>query len=551
MVLRGFGNSPVPSEMFIPPGTVPPITDVTYAGTYPLRHYLTNPPITTPEFPSNPPRATNKAPVRPFAPYDRLTNTRATTAQLGSLRGLSSVGALPAGAYSGAVGRVIRRLDADTGAGLRGQIVGARLYGAPPMHLHGMLGAAPPTLDLSAGGKHTVFEVVAFTSSDSSVVKGQIVGKSVVLTALKAGRATIEIATVEGKRQSFPVTVTGLTPEQGMALAQQTFNQIKSITGTTPPLNIDWQDAGVLRANYDLIYPVIRKIKNTADALSGYAGAKFQAQFMMNVLNTIKGNANLRTLREGILARYPTISPTSDSGAFGPRGRECGRNSVSGVVFHDLYTFGKSVNTAQAVLNATMQIANLAAPIVNAFVPGAGEVISKATASVESVAAQAMVPFATDPKRLISNFGNAICVAIAGGPNAQPLASRAAAILRDKVITSWTLYRSQAGLRGATAAETLTEAQAALAELQTLDTPAAFTPAENTAFNQAKAGVESATPSLGPGGGDAGGGGPGPGTGLDRREGGGGEQKSGGIPGWAIAAGALAVIGGGFLLLRK
>jgi hypothetical protein len=540
MVLRGFGNTPIPGEMFIPPGTVPPITDVTYAGTYPLRHYLTNPPITTPSYPANPPRATNKAPVRPFAPYDRLTNTRATTAQLGSLRGHEQMhlGALSAGAYSGAVGRVIRRLDADTGAGLRGQIVGARLHGAPPMHMHGMLGgmhgmlgAAPSTLDLSAGGKHTVFEVEAFTSSDPSVVKGQIVGRSVVLTALKAGRATIEVATVDGRRQSFPVTVTSLTPEQGMALAQQTFNQIKNITGSAPPLNIDWQDAGVLRANYDLIYPIIRKIKNTIP--SGlYAGARFQSEFMLGVLNTIKNNPSIQTLREGILVYRPGITPT---GGFASRvtsretARECGRNSVSGVVFHDLYTFGKSVAVAQEILATTLKIANLAAPIVNAYLPGAGAAISKATASVEAVAGQAMVPFATDPKRLISNFGNAICIAVVGGPNAQPLASRSAAILRDKVVTSWTLYRSQAGLRGATADETLTEAQAALAELQTLDTPAAFTPAENAAFNQARAGVESTTPPLAPGGG----------------------QASGGIPGWAIALGAVTIIGGGFLLLRR
>ena len=545
MVLRGFGNTPVPVEMFIPPGTTPPITDVTYAGTYPLRHYLTNPPITTPSYPANPPRATNKAPVRAFAPYDRLTNTRATTAQLGSLRGHEQMhlGALSAGAYSGAVGRVIRHLDADTGAGLRGQIVGTRLHGAPPAHLHGMLGgmlgAAPSTLDMKQGFPQDVPDVARFVIADPRTVKGQIVGSRLVLVGIKAGTTKVEVESPAGTRSEIAVTVQGLIPAEQIALATQTFNEIKSLTGSPETLKIDWQDADVLRANYDLIKSVLQPIRDKVFSMPGYRPQEYQSQFLLNVLDTAKNNPQLRTLREVVLKLVPNVASDPEF-RNGTGGRQCGRNSQTGVVFHDLYTFTRDYMTFVQITNAVLKVAEVVGKVWSAFDPVTGKSISEGAKAARAVAAPAMVEFGTEPKRLVSNFGNAVCVAISGGIAAQPVTLRAAATLRKRAEVAANRYKlltaagrlSGLGAMPTTAAEAKEQAQQALAELDALDVPSAFTPAENARLEEARALVNAGT-SLAPGGGQQ------------------QEQKSGGIPGWAIAAGAVAVIGGGILLLRR
>lgn len=554
MVLRGFGNTPINDEMFIPPGVTPPITDVTYAGTYPLRHYLTNPPITTPEFPSNPPRATNKAPVRAFAPYDRLTNTRATTAQFGSLRGMTTMGALPAGAYSGAVGRVIRRLDPDTGAGLRGQMLHTRLHGydAPPAHLHGAhgaylhgLGAMPDALELKQAIPQDVADVARFTIADPRTVKGQLVGTRLVLVGVKEGSTKVEVEDTSGTRSVIGLTVKGLLPAEQMAVAQETFNAIKSITGSRPDLRIDWQDADVLRANYDLIYPVLRRIRNAAVDTPGFRPQEFQSNFLINALEHARANPSLRTLRDVILNKWPGIA--ADPGfRNGTGGRECGRNSVTKVVFHDLYTFTRDYHAAGKITNVILTIADVVGKVWSTFDPATGKTISETSKAVRAVAAPALAEYGTDPKRLVSNFGNAVCVAIAGGPSAQPVATRAAATLRQQAIAAAAAYRTlggSAGLSGfgaapATAAEAREQGQAALAQLETLDAPGAFTPAENAQLAEARATLNAGT-SLGPASGGSG-----------SRNGAGGSTESKGIPGWVWGAGALAVIGG-VLLFRK
>jgi hypothetical protein len=557
MVIRGFGNSPVPSEMFIPPGTVPPITDVTYAGSYPLRHYLTNPPITTPEYPANPPRATNKAPVRAFAPYDRLTNTRATTAQiptaqLGSLRGMTAMGALPAGAYSGAVGRVVRVLDPSTGAGLRGQVVGARLHGydAPPPHLHGAhgahmygvshrgLGAMPDALELKQAIPQDVADVARFTIADPRTVKGQLVGTRLVLVGVKEGSTKVEVESPAGTRSEISLTVKGLLPAEQMAVAQETFNAIKSLTGSPPTLKIDWQDAGVLRANYDLIYPVLRRIRNAAVDTPGFRPQEFQSQFLINVLDTAKANPNLRTLREVVLKIDPNL-PNATEWRNGTEGRQCRRNSVSGVVFHDLYTFTRDYHTAGKITNVILTIADVVGKIWSMADPATGKIISDSSAAVRAVAAPALAEYGTDPKRLVSNFGNAVCVALAGGNGAMPVAIRAAAELRKRAWLAnqrYKLLKAAGRLSGLgapmpnTAEEARQQAQAALAQLETLDTPGAFTPAENAQLAEVRTEVNAGT-SLGPSRG--------------------GTTESKGVPGWIWGVGALALIGGGFLLFRK
>jgi hypothetical protein len=537
MVLRGFGNSPVPSEMFIPPGTVPPITDVTYAGSYPLRHYITNPPITTPEFPSNPPRATNKAPVRPFEPYDRLTNTRATTAQLGSLRQAASLGALPAGAYSGAVGRVVRALDPNTGAGLRGQIVGARLHGhdAPPSYLHGahgayMLGAAPDALELKQGIPQDVPDVARFTIADPRTVKGQIVGSRLVLLGIKEGSTKVEVQSPAGARSEITLTVKGLIPTEQMALATQTFNEIKSLTASPSELKIDWQDADVIRANADLIKSVLQPIRDKVKTFPGYRPQEYQSQFLLNVVDTAKANPNLRTLREVVLKLVPNVESDANF-----RSRECGRNSVSGVVFHDLYTFTRDYMTFVQITNAVMKVAEIVGKVWSTFDPVTGGAISQEAKAARAVAAPAMAEFGTEPKRLVANFGNAVCVAISGGIAAMPVTLRAAATLRKRAEVAANRVKlltaagrlSGLGATPANAAEAKEQAQQALAQLAALDVPGAFTAAENAKLEEARA-IVNADTSLAPS-----------------------TAAAGGVPGWVWGAGAVAVLGVGYLVFRK
>jgi len=568
MVLRGFGNTPVPAEMFIPPGTVPPITDVTYAGTYPLRHYLTNPPITTPEYPANPPRATNKAPVRAFAPYDRLTHTRATTAQiptaqLGSLRDMASMGALPAGAYSGAVGRVVRALDPATGAGLRGQIVGARLHGhdAPPAYLHGAhgaylhgLGAAPEALELKQAIPQDLPDVARFVIADPRTVKGQIVGTRLVLVGIKEGTTKVEVEDTAGTRSVIALTVKGLLPTEQMAVAQQTFNEIKSLTRSPAELKIDWQDADVLRANYDLIYPILRKLFATARDLgkvtNTYRPERYQALQLLRILANAKARPDLKTLREVI---FSTPVPYTEDGTtigvptpataatWSTSSREC--TVEGGVRYRALYAFARDYTTFVDIVNVTLKVAEIVGKVWGTFDPATGKAISDGAKAAAAVAAPALADFARDPKRLVADFGGAVCVAVAGGNGAMPITIRAAAELRKRAWLAGQRYKllTAAGrLSGlgspipATAAEACEQAQEALARLETLDTPSAFTPAENAQLAEVRSEVNAGTslaPSR-PSGGDE------------------GATESKGVPGWVWAAGAVAVLGGGFLLLR-
>jgi hypothetical protein len=559
MVLRGFGNTPVNGDMFIPPGVTPPITDVTYAGTYPLRHYLTNPPITTPEFPSNPPRATNKAPVRAFAPYDRLTNTRATTAQLGSLRGAAALGALPAGAYSGAVGRVVRVLDPDTGAGLRGQMLHTRLHGydAPPAHLHGAhgaylhgLGAMPEALELKQAIPQDVADVARFTIADTRTVKGQLVGTRLVLVGVKEGSTKVEVEDTSGTRSVIGLTVKGLLPAEQMAVAQQTFNEIKSLTGSRPDLRIDWQDADVLRANYDLIYPILRKLFATARDLGAapntYRPERYQALQLLRILVNAKSRPDLKTLREVVFSTPSyTESGTSISvptpataTTWSTSSREC--TVEGGVRYRKLYAFARDYTTFVDITNAALKITEIVGKVWSMFDPATGKIISDGAKAAAAIAAPAMAEFARSPKSLVADFGGAVCLAVAGGTAAMPVTVRAASELRKRAWLANQRYKllkaagrsSGVGALPATAEEARQQAQEALAKLETLDTPGAFTPAENAQIAEVRAEVNAGT-SLGP-----------------SRNGGDTTEESKGIPGWVWGAGALAVIGG-VLLLRK
>jgi hypothetical protein len=478
MVLRGFGNTPVPVEMFIPPGTTPPITDVTYAGTYPLRHYLTNPPITTPSYPANPPRATNKAPVRPFAPYDRLTNTRATTAQLGSLRGHEQMhlGALSAGQYSGAVGRVIRHLDADTGAGLRGQIVGARIHGAPPMHMHGMLGgmlgrglglpSVPPnqldlTVSLAIG---TADQPTVYTKTGVNnyvVIKGvdritctynesrkELKIKVLPVAADVEASILISYTTPAGVERHLPILILKATAAAiGNAIAETASkaNDILRAAGRPSIPAIDWQDANVVRGNYEAIRKNILAARKTVYCGDGCMN---QTRILLEILDAAKQNPQARTLRQ-VLEIYCASRGNTVEAILGGY-----VNEPAGWAFRRAVQAAVDAQTGEivAAISAQVIVATVSA-ILGAVTMGAGAVIAL-TLSQTAVQMAARQFDVMDTRAMLRAFGGGIKVAVQN-PNAIPAVMDATVLAMQDVRQAAAVIVAQAsaGFRGTPAQE--------------------------------------------------------------------------------------------------
>lgn len=371
--------------------------------------------------------------------------------------------------------------------------------------------AGDDALELRQGYPQDVPGVARFTIADPGVVKGQIIGTKLMLVGVKGGVTSVEVANAAGARREIKVTVKALIPAEQMAFAQETFDQIKALTSSPATLKIDWQDADVLRANYDLIFPVLRRIRNAAVDTPGFRPQEFQSEFLINVLDTARANPNLRTLRDIVLKIDPDL-PNATEWRNGTEGRQCRRNSVSGVVFHDLYTFTRDYHTAGKITNVILTIADVVGKIYSMVDPATGKIIADSSKAARAVAAPALAEYGTDPKRLVSNFGNAVCVALAGGAGALPVAARAALSLRAKVISEARKYRASLLLANDTRrpAERRAEsaaaaqgqklaAQDALVKLATFDVPAAFTAAQNAELEAAKA-VVNADTSLAPGG---------------------------------------------------
>jgi hypothetical protein len=484
MVLRGFGNTPIPGEMFIPPGTVPPITDVTYAGTYPLRHYLTNPPITTPSYPANPPRATNKAPVRPFAPYDRLTNTRATTAQLGSLRGHEQMhlGALTAGQYSGAVGRVIRRLDADTGAGLRGQIVGTRLHGAPPMHLHGMLGGmhggmhgrglgapslppsqvdTPVSLAVSTTDQPTVYTKAGV--NNYVVIKGgdritctynesrkELKIKVLPVATDVEASILISYTTPAGVERHLPIIILKATAAAVTAAtinALDAANKLLAASGQAPVPSIDWQSADVLRSSRSAIRPPIRSLNRRL-----VCGPKCtrQTQILLDILDCAQQNPQAKTLRKVLDIYVTTAAPDKTVEQFfapytNRHPDDCFPDAIEGAI-NDKF--------AEAIANITAAVASaVISAVLGAITMGAGAALALTLSG--AVLNMAAAQFKTmESKTLIRRFGKAIKAAVEN-KDLKPAAMQVTALAMQDVTQAAAVIVAQAnaGFRGTQAQE--------------------------------------------------------------------------------------------------
>jgi hypothetical protein len=379
--------------------------------------------------------------------------------------------------------------------------------------------AGDDALELRQGYPQDVPGVARFTIADPGVVKGQIIGTKLVLVGVKGGVTSVEAANAAGARREIKVTVKALIPAEQMALAQETFDQIKALTSSPAALKIDWQDADVLRANYDLIYPVLRRIRNAVTDAPLFRPQEFQSNFLIEVLNTARSNPQLKTLRDVVLAMRPKLTSLEVPEAADFRRRECTRNSVTNVVFHDLYTFTRDYHTAGKITNVILTIADVVGKIYSMVDPATGKIIADSSKAARAVAAPALAEYGADPKRLVSGFGNAVCVAITGGVSALPVAARAALSLRATAISEARRYRASLLLANDTRrpAERRAEsaaaaqgqklaAQDALAKLVTLDVPSAFTAAQNAELEEARATVNADT-SLAPGGASTGGGG--------------------------------------------
>jgi hypothetical protein len=383
------------------------------------------------------------------------------------------------------------------------------------------LGVARDALELRQGYPQDVPDVVKYTIADTGTLKGQIIGTKLVLVGVKDGVTSVEVADAAGTRREIKVTVKALIPAEQMALAQETFDKIKALTSSPAALKIDWQDADVLRANYDLIYPVLRRIRNAVTDAPLFRPQEFQSQFLIDVLNTARNNPQAKTLRDVILIKNAKLTSLDVPGAEDFKRRECTRNSVTNVVFHDLYTFTRDYHTAGKITNVILTIADVVGKIYSMVDPATGKIITDSSKAARAVAAPALAEYGADPKKLVSGFGNAVCVAITGGAAALPVAARAALSLRAKAISEARKYRASLLLANdtrrpeerrkesaAAAQSQKIAAQEALARLATLDVPGAFTAAQNVELEEARTIVNADTAlEPGRGGAPAGGGG--------------------------------------------
>ena len=343
-------------------------------------------------------------------------------------------------------------------------------------------------------------DVARFTIADPSILRGQIVGTKLLTVGLKAGSTRLELETTSGGRKTYTVTVEELVPTEQIREAVNLFNQAKSI-GNAPGVDLDWQDASVLRASYDQLYPSLRKLYLAA--LTEAAGSdtfrpqRYQALFLMRVLVNAKARPDLATLREVVLTmpsytdRGTTVNtPTGPVGGWSPSGRECSRNSRTGVVFHDLYVYARDRETLFDIARVTVNVAEWLINLFSSDEDDSGGENSSAASTIKAAASAASeyIPeFAVSPKKIVSGLGNAVCVALAGTAAALPVTARAAVALRAKAIRQARYYRTSLILANDTGRPEEKRAESeALAQLALLDAPRTFTAAQNAELEEAK-----------------------------------------------------------------
>lgn len=309
---RGFGNSPA-GDMTLPDGNIPGITNVRYAGMVPYRNGVTNPPITTPQFPNNAPRATNKSPIALHPVVDNLTLTRPTHTMLGSI---------PAGGYRGAVGQVVRSTDQNVGAGLRGVMVSGRLGSHAPQGYRGYAsfgGLSGPTageVDLTGGGSRSIPNVQAFkvVSGAQYIVCSQDASKTLLILALPvAGRAQVTYTTGTAStpvETTININITEPTTGEaiqnvltsGKAIADGIAADLRARQEIAVDGGVDWQDASFWRASNTALVKCVTNIRK--GVWCGEYCMETQCDLILRILATANADENkhFQTLREILVA---------------------------------------------------------------------------------------------------------------------------------------------------------------------------------------------------------------------------------------------------------
>jgi hypothetical protein len=406
--------------MTLPDGNIPGITNVRYAGMVPYRNGVTNPPITTPQFPNNAPRATNKSPIALHPVVDNLTLTRPTHTMLGSI---------PAGGYRGAVGQVVRSTDQNVGAGLRGVMVSGRLGSHAPQGYRGYAsfnglggptagdagytapraivvdaavtikcGLQAPSIDRVASFRVTSGEnlISCHTTAGTLWIRG-LIGEGAAsvtysLTATPLVDHTLAITVSKGE---------GLTGEDALQAGLETVAEVGAIleqASGKPAPDIDWQDAEILRG-------VAKPLIDSYAKLRRAFGIKFRARGdltqMIEILQCAQTHPELQTLN-AVLVRYHSDQNTSmslvlnqvGSGPTRPYNRAQNFSAYQG-----------GVEAVMAVVAVVVQVVgSILATVYPAFAP-----LIMAVVAIVGKVAQALRGF--NCQKMIQAFGMGIRVA--------------------------------------------------------------------------------------------------------------------------------------------
>lgn len=444
---HGFGNSPA-GDMMLPEGDIPGITNVRYAGMTPYRNGVTNPPITTPQFPNNAPRATNKSPIALHPVVDNLTLTRPTHTMLGSL---------PAGGYRGAVGQVVRNTDQNVGAGLRGVMVSGRLGSHAPQGYRGYsgfngLGTAPVTdaaIPLFCGTSTDISRVASFrvTSGQDNVNCIIRSGDLYIRAICVEGTASITYTLTAAPTVDHTVTINvtkSITLAEVVETATSTVKEIQAIvqaaTGAAAPA-IDWQDAEILRGNAPAIKgPLLELWKYHA---TGPTAMKELRQ-MMDILTTASANPSLQTLHD-VLQKYSSDKGGTIATWVLPRCGSGGHGEPYGHAAR-VAAYAEDALIVMKVVNAVVQIVGT---VLSSVFPAFALLIA-ACVAVVGMAAKALEGFSC--KRLIRAFGAAIRKAALATDTAgiTPIRLQGNALVRTGVVNTAgpLIAQAQAGYKG-------------------------------------------------------------------------------------------------------
>jgi len=463
---------------------VPHIVDVTHAGLTPLERFILNPPTTSPGFPQNPPRAVARLPLRPADVHEPLTMTRPPGV------GLS---ALPAGAYAGSVGRLVlmhglARYD-DTRQAYAPELSYVAL---------GSTGGSAETITIKAGQSHKISNVERFRITDSRVMVGQQVGRDLHLIARTVGMTTVKYTPI-GRTEEISVKfkVERITKEDAVKASVAIFQRIKNII-KRPALQLDWNDAEVLRNYRQTIRDVLRPISNAARDL-GYTKAMNRLNFLLMVLDVAHANPHLVTLHQ--VLQEVKKQPWGDAASFH---NVCVVDFKDDIPFRWGYDFAATWTTFIDIASVVAMVVAFAASVAASFfTAGSTAAVTLAViAGALSAAAAEMTEFSHSPKRLVAHFGRAICAA--RDREVLPARVEAAAKLRATVLSAYDEFQaamaSIARRRGRASEEELevdrntaymaaVRGQEALLELLTIDDPgffATYRPEEDRRFQAAR-----------------------------------------------------------------